>query len=839
MINKIPEKAKLYHTQGFSVVSVKGKQPLIDWAKWQSQPQTREEFESLPWNKADGFALLCGTQNNDGLYLGVVDFDVKNLSEDVIEKGRQVLKYLPTTQTEETPSGGLHLIYLSSKKPKTISSYHNICALELLGENKLCIMAPSRGYRNMNDNPPTVLENLEFTFFQALEKAGIKLFETKKKPKAWFNVEGLKEGYKGEHPPCIFELLKGVDEGLRNNVAIRLSSYFVNFRRLEPEKAFKKLKKWNKLNNPPLSERELRSVFESALRNKYVFGCNDELLQKFCDKKLCPLKKTEEEKEPVKFSEIAEAKIQIELNKVLEAENQLKALEPHLDNIIVGETENKKATFVLLAGSKYNNPKKKQIILFKGTEGCGKSTLARELTTAYKVKEVGRFSAHALDYTNLEGYDVLLLKELGAMDMEKQGVSTLKFLSADDSGYTVEITVRDENTGRFTTEQHKIPCITVVSTTTRLVLDPQFERRAWLFNVDESVEQTKRVLKWKAMQKRQEDEKVLGVREITDYELSREVLKRFVEQLEPKKIIIPFRETLNDVLETTVSRIRSDIDKLHTFIELYALFNLKRLQKLNDDVYAVTPEVCLEALKIIIRPLTNMLAKVDERTKTLLNILKSEDYSKGDVINKSDRDKIAVKIGKSDHTVLAYLNFLEHAGFVSSSEKKPKSFTLLYSPEEIEEKLTGLRSKIESEHDLIIKMQKEAQKWFNSISEIQTLRKKGKILTLKTEPEKSEVEIQHEKNMPFQKNQISNTELTVFQGFLEKRNSEDVQNEKLNIPQEETWILKREGDKLTVKTGETVFQCPICKRRGKNMIFSSKHDLDSHILRVHKNMEAE
>lgn len=235
-------------------------------------------------------------------------------------------------------------------------------------------------------------------------------------------------------------------------------------------------------------------------------------------------KKKEQLETPSSFSGAVESSIQVELAKIVNAENQIEALQPHLNNIIVGEENNKKAVIVLLTGSKHDNIAMKQIILLKGTAGGGKSTLAEELSCNYKVKEVGRFSAHALDYSNLEGFDVLLLKELGSMDMEKQGVSTLKFLSSDDRGYTVEVTVKDEETGKFTTEQHLIPCMTVVSTTTRLVLEPQFERRAWLFNIDETTVQTKRVLRWKAMRKKQEAEKLLGFREVTDYEFSREVL---------------------------------------------------------------------------------------------------------------------------------------------------------------------------------------------------------------------------------------------------------------------------------------------------------------------------
>jgi hypothetical protein len=156
----------------------------------------------------------------------------------------------------------------------------------------------------------------------------------------------------------------------------------------------------------------------------------------------------------------------------------------------------------------------------KGTEGGGKTTIASTLTGFFKTKTVGRFTEHALEYSDIKGYEVLYIKELGSMDMDKQGVASIKFLSADDKGFIVEYTIRDEE-GRFRTEQRRIPAITTVSTTTRLSLDSQFERRAWLFNVDESPAQTERVLKWKAWIGQQKDEIKLGLRKITDYDFSR------------------------------------------------------------------------------------------------------------------------------------------------------------------------------------------------------------------------------------------------------------------------------------------------------------------------------
>lgn len=179
------------------------------------------------------------------------------------------------------------------------------------------------------------------------------------------------------------------------------------------------------------------------------------------------------------------------------SDNMLEALKLHLDNVLVGEDENKIAVFCLLCGGKFKSidPRMVQMILLKGTEGAGKSTFMMAVSEGFRVKDVGRFTSHALDYTNLEGYEILRLKEIGVMDQESQGTATIKFLSADDKGYTVEVTVRDKDTGELTTKQYRIPPITVISSTTRIELDPQFQRRCWIFNVNEGPEQTERVLK--------------------------------------------------------------------------------------------------------------------------------------------------------------------------------------------------------------------------------------------------------------------------------------------------------------------------------------------------------
>ena len=146
--------AEAYYNIGFNVFPIKGKQPLVKWEKWQYERQTQEEFEALIFSDCDGLGVVCGTKNKDGLYLAIIDFDVKNLPEEAIEKGRKVLRELPITATEQTPSKGQHLIYYVHKKPKTMKVYHNEAAIELLGEHCYCAMAPSTGYKRLNDNFP-------------------------------------------------------------------------------------------------------------------------------------------------------------------------------------------------------------------------------------------------------------------------------------------------------------------------------------------------------------------------------------------------------------------------------------------------------------------------------------------------------------------------------------------------------------------------------------------------------------------------------------------------------------------------------------------------------------
>jgi hypothetical protein len=204
-----------YHALGLSVIPFKlvkkGEEfdkiiLATEWKKWESQLQTDEEFRTLNWNGANAFAVILGTQARNGLYLSVIDYDCKgtDVTDEVKEKGRTLLKEFPITCTEQTVNNGQHLIYWTRTKPKTIGTYHDTASLELLGEKKLCLMAPSLGYSKLNDNSPTETENIEQTFLNVMKKHGFLKEHTKQTTQPSNN----RKSTLNRPRPCIIQALK-------------------------------------------------------------------------------------------------------------------------------------------------------------------------------------------------------------------------------------------------------------------------------------------------------------------------------------------------------------------------------------------------------------------------------------------------------------------------------------------------------------------------------------------------------------------------------------------------------------------------------------------------------
>lgn len=258
---------------GLNVVPfhVKEKHPLVEWQRWENSRQTEEEFDSLPWNEADGFGVVCGRPNDQNLSLAVVDFDIKKTSLEAQETGVKALSLFRVTAREKTPSGGEHLIFFSRKPAKTISAYHDTAALELLGQNKLCVMYPSKGYFKLNDNLPSTVEDLELEFLSALKRVGVI------KP-----VQSSKR--KVQLRPCFEKLMEKTQLSHEERVSLAIELEHTGYPVQEIKDVFHENKAWETEYNQEKTDKQIDSIF-----GKYGQSNRETLMKKELCFPECPL----------------------------------------------------------------------------------------------------------------------------------------------------------------------------------------------------------------------------------------------------------------------------------------------------------------------------------------------------------------------------------------------------------------------------------------------------------------------------------------------------------------------------------------------------------------------
>jgi hypothetical protein len=408
-----------------------------------------------------------------------------------------------------------------------------------------------------------------------------------------------------------------------------------------------------------------------------------------------------------------------EVDEILTNETPLESIGYLLDDAIAGEDDNKRLLFVLLLSAITQDPEYCEMILFKSSSGGGKSTLANYITGFYRVKKVGRLSRTALDYTDLENQQILYLQELGKMDNEEYGVSTVKFLSTEDEGYTIEITVRDPGTNQMTTMQKKIPPLTVISSTTRVNIDGQYERRNWIMSVDETPEQTTRIREMNAKHEIEKTEINLSLRKDTSKQRATRILKALVDAIEPRKVSILFPNTLMSVLKSKKLRIRGDFKKILRLVTYYSWLKqhtIPRLKINGEQVLFPTPKDALEILQVAVKSLIFMTQDLEGRDLKLLEGMEVlEITQKNAQITPTLRDELRLKLGYTKSTILTYLNHLVDRGFLTDDDNKPKTYTLVKSLASIKRDISSVSETIMDPGAFMLEMTREATRNYESL----------------------------------------------------------------------------------------------------------------------------
>jgi hypothetical protein len=157
--NDLKSAAYEWWQKGLPVVPFRDKHAVdenLKWKKWQNTPQTQEEFEALPWEKANMFGVVCGVNIGVG-YFCSIDIDTKDFDKTLLR----------TTQFDET-NRGFHFHYISRKPVR--GSKHGEVNAELLGLGNLVFAGPN--YILQNDNTFTVVDDAELMFQELIEKLG-------------------------------------------------------------------------------------------------------------------------------------------------------------------------------------------------------------------------------------------------------------------------------------------------------------------------------------------------------------------------------------------------------------------------------------------------------------------------------------------------------------------------------------------------------------------------------------------------------------------------------------------------------------------------------------------
>jgi hypothetical protein len=269
---------EFYKRLGFNVIPLKArsKEPVIKWSEFETRKTTEEELKQWFSKEDVNVGIVCGSVSGN---LIVLDFESLEAFKRFLGKTPEELAV--STIVVKT-ARGYHL-YVKTDKP--ISSFKiPELQLDVKGEGGYVVAPPSihpTGVKYEFLGNPWKLDHIqkvddldEWIWLRAGE-LGVFRYGSE------------------DDPPCIRLLLNGVNEGMRNEATVRLASYWLQFRRLEPEEAFNRLLEWNVRNSPPMNKKELKNCLESVLKHGYEYGCSGMVELGLCNnrlKSICNLK---------------------------------------------------------------------------------------------------------------------------------------------------------------------------------------------------------------------------------------------------------------------------------------------------------------------------------------------------------------------------------------------------------------------------------------------------------------------------------------------------------------------------------------------------------------------
>ncbi|MEM3415507.1 MAG: phage/plasmid primase, P4 family [Thermoproteota archaeon] len=221
---------------GFSVIPVSiDKKPLIDWKEFQERLPTEAELEEWFSDERTNIAIVTGAISG----LAVLDIDGIE-GEESLKKYKLHIPLAPCVKTGK----GFHFYFKYKNGVRNFT--RRFPGIDLRGEGGYVLAPPSI-------HPSGAIYEWIIPLDGDLPELPEWILETKK------------EEQQERDPNWVEELLKGVEEGQRNDSLARLSGHYFG-KGLTFEETKLILLDWNKRNKPPLPEEEVLRTIESIYK---------------------------------------------------------------------------------------------------------------------------------------------------------------------------------------------------------------------------------------------------------------------------------------------------------------------------------------------------------------------------------------------------------------------------------------------------------------------------------------------------------------------------------------------------------------------------------------------
>jgi len=238
----------------------------------------------------------------------------------------------------------------------------------------------------------------------------------------------------------------------------------------------------------------------------------------------------------------------------------------------VGEVENKKLLYLAFTSRKMEEGIS---LVVKGDSAAGKNALVNAVLQLIPPDDVHRYTAISekalLHFPKDLNHKILFVAEHEGSRAADYSIRT----SISEGELSLLVTEKDEKTGKLEATQKRVPAkgMVFVETTTKERVHPENQTRLFDIYVDESPEQTARILRMKALQ---------AEKGAPNNEALVKVWRCMQELLNPYEVVIPYASQLAGFFPTDKLRARRDFPRLLSLIKAHALLYQKQRRKSKD-----------------------------------------------------------------------------------------------------------------------------------------------------------------------------------------------------------------------------------------------------------------